>query len=104
MNKMLEAQLIARYPRILKDVYGSWKNTCLTEGLNVDDEMFPFLDDLFRDIQKIVDNDKCDQVVAEEITIRDGEFSFFYDGGNEKVFDLVEEYESLWLRNARAHA
>ena len=104
MNKLLEAQLITRYPLILKEVYGSWNNTCLTEGINVDDELYPFLDDLFREIQKIVDEEGCEQVIAEEVTLKDDQFAFFYDGGNDKVFALVDEYEARWLREARAHA
>jgi hypothetical protein len=47
MTKKLELQLQEKYPRLLKNLYGDMKETCLAWGLEVPDEMYDLINDLF---------------------------------------------------------
>lgn len=125
MNKLLEDYLVKKYPKILKDVGGDPKVTCMAWGVAVNDGWFFLLNSLLGTIQNYIDNHnngvekwgkeleekaKTDstidksrytpipQVVALQIKEKFGGLRFYTSGGNDTTEGMIAFAEALSYR------
>ena len=101
MNKILEKNLLKKYPKILKDMYGPMDKTCMHFGIECGDGWYYLIDNLLGSIQSYLDMrlnfnpGLIDQVVAEQIKEKFGTLRFYYSGGDERIAGMVELAEAM---------
>jgi hypothetical protein len=95
MNEILEKNLLKKYPKILKDMYGPMDKTCMHFGIECGAGWYYLLDNLMHSIQQWIDFQKVDQVVAEQIKEKFGTLRFYYSGGDERIAGMVELAELM---------
>ena len=95
MNKILEKNLLKKYPKILKDMYGPMDKTCMHFGIECGDGWYYLIDNLLHSIQWRIVNQKVEQVTAEQIKEKFGTLRFYYEGGDDRIDGMVELAESM---------
>lgn len=101
MRKELVDQLTSKYPKLLRNMYGDPRKTCLAFGIECGDGWYKILDDLCKAIQAAVDyknrrgEDPHNDVIVDQIKEKFGGLRFYYSGGDDVIFKLVEEAEIL---------
>jgi hypothetical protein len=95
MNKILEKNLLTKYPKILKDMYGPADKTCLHYGIECGDGWYYLLDNLMYSIQRRIVNQNIEEVFAEQIKEKFGTLRFYYSGGDERIAGMVEFAEHM---------
>src|SRR5574343_2081161 len=101
MRKELVDQLTSKYPKLLRNMYGDPRKTCLAFGIECGDGWYKILDDLCKAIQAAVDyknrrgEDPNNDVIVDQIKEKFGGLRFYYSGGDDVIFKLVEEAEIL---------
>lgn len=107
MNKILEKDLIEKYPRILKDMYGPMKKTCLHFGIECADGWYFLLNKVFAQIQQHIDDHCCDvvsidgkessvpQFVALQIKEKFGSLRIYFSGGDDYCSSIIAFAETL---------
>lgn len=104
MNKILINDLCKKYPKILKDMWGDPKSTCLSFGIECGDGWYFLLDNLMERIQSHIDNhnkylregeEPITQLVANQIKEKFGNLRFYHSGGDRFCDGLITMAETL---------
>jgi hypothetical protein len=95
MNKILEKNLLKKYPVILKNMYGPMDKTCMHFGIECGDGWYYLIDNLCASIQHHINLNKKHPVVADQIKEKWGTLCFYYTGGDELVAGMVAFAEFL---------
>lgn len=103
MTRELEAKLVEKYPKILVNIHGDPKRTCMAWGLEVGDGWYKLLDECMDKIQYFCDlcssGDREVQVVADQIKEKFGALRFYTsvlgasDIENDIIDDILREAE-----------
>ena len=97
MTRELEAKLVEKYPKILVNIHGDPKRTCMAFGLECGDGWHDLLDDCMNKLQyicNICSSDSRDvQVVADQIKEKFGTLRFYVSayGANEIENDIIDD-------------
>jgi len=97
MTRELEAKLIKKYPKILVDIYGDPRQTCMAFGAECGDGWYDLLDDCMNKIQYLCDlwstNGKEVQVVANQVKEKFGTLRFYISlhGANEIENNIIDD-------------
>jgi hypothetical protein len=97
MTRELEAKLIEKYPKILVNIHGDPKHTCMAWGLEVGDGWYKLLDECMEKIQYFCDlcssDDREVQVVADQIKEKFGTLRFYTSvfGANDTENDIIDD-------------
>ncbi len=89
MNKELELQLVAKYPKILQNYGGDKMVTCLHWGIETDGGWYDLLDKCMEKMQFICDVTKC-QVVADQIKSKFATLRFYYHTEHNEISSVFE--------------
>ena len=89
MKESLELALVKDFPGIFRDYRGDPMKTCMAFGLEIGDGWEP----LIRKLCTAIIEAGGDDVVADQVKEKWGSLRFYYHGGNEKVYALVDEAE-----------
>ena len=106
MREDLDKQLVEKYPLIFKNRFGDMKETLMCFGFEHGDGWYQILDSLCGQIQHYTDwnnNNRnkgyeqykeVPQVVAMQVKEKFGGLRFYYEGGDERIFGMVQMAES----------
>jgi len=96
MRKELQTQLYQKYPKIFKEKDLDITLSAMGWGFQCDDGWYNLLDNLCRDIQSYIDNNKkVKQVIATTVKEKYGTLRFYYTGGDDEINDMVNLAEDL---------
>ena len=95
MRAELQQQLYDKYPRIFAPKSRDPRKSCMVWGIECGDGWFSLLDSLCRFLQYYTDNNKVEQVVAQQVKEKFGGLRFYYSGGNDFVPGAVCMAETL---------
>lgn len=89
MNPEIETSIYAAYPKIFEEYRA---------GLAIGDGWIGLITSLCDNIQRVIDRDKCKQVVAHQIKEKFGGLRFYYSGGNDSIREMVDIAEGASFR------
>ena len=89
MNNDNEQYLYNKYPKIFPKINQNGNEFPLECG----DGWLQIVDDLCQDIQAMVDEGDCSQVIAMQVKEKFGGLRFYTQGGDEKIYPLIGKAE-----------
>lgn len=105
MKLELDEALCAKYPKMLVDRHADMRTTAMCWGFECGDGWYNLLDALMANIQSHIDwrerqrayaiengqdvPDEVPQVVLSQVKEKFGTLSFYYTGGDERIFGMV---------------
>lgn len=95
MKLELQEMLYTEFPRIFRQKDLSCRETCMCWGIECPDSWFDILHTLCWEIQRLVDIEKSPQIEATQVKEKFGTLRFYYEGGNDKVIEKVDELISI---------
>ena len=96
MNPELDAQLVAKYPKIFADRYEDPTKTAMCFGFECGDGWYNIIDALCEEIQRCLDYDSdLEQVVAFQVKEKYGSLRFYTNTGNDVIYALIDLAETL---------
>lgn len=97
MTRELEAKLIKKYPKILVNIHGDPRQTCMAFGLECGDGWHDLLDDCMNKMQYFCDLCSSDgrevQVIADQVKEKFGTLRFYISayGANETESSIIDD-------------
>jgi hypothetical protein len=112
MRQELDEALCAKYPKMLRDRHADKRATAMCWGFECGDGWYNLLDALMANIQGHIDwrerqrayaieqksrkiPDEVPQVVLSQVKEKFGTLSFYYSGGDERIFGMVMLAETI---------
>jgi hypothetical protein len=112
MRLELDEALCAKYPKMLMDRHADKRTTAMCWGFECGDGWYNLLDALMHNIQSHIDwrarqrayaieqkskkiPDEVPQVVLSQVKEKFGTLSFYYSGGDERIFGMVMLAETI---------
>jgi hypothetical protein len=96
MTEELELQLVAKYPKILRDYGGDEMVTCMHWGFSHNDGWYKLLDEWMARLQYFCDLSGC-QLIADQIKEKTGDLCFYYHIENNNI-EKNEKFNSSIIR------
>lgn len=104
MSPKLDQFLCKTYPKLFADRHKSPIETCMCWGFDCDDGWFWIIHNLCECIQRRIDhtNPSPEQVVVDQVKEKFGTLRFYFHGGDDAVYGMVQLAE--WLSNVTCEA
>ena len=94
MNRDLERELQARFPRFFRDLYGDPRETCMSRGCEFADGWYRLLERLCEELEPVAPPEFRFDQVKEKL----GEMRVHASGGNEETERLIRQAREESLR------
>jgi len=95
MREELDAKLVAKYPKIFAQRYGSLMETNMCWGFSCDDGWYWLIDELCASLQWDTDHNKEPQIVTSQVKEKFGRLCFYTQGATDRQFGMIKMAEYL---------
>ena len=98
MNRDLERELQARFPRFFQDLYGDPRETCMAYGCDFEDGWYPIVERLCEELEPLAPLEFKFTQVKEKL----GAMRIYASGGNEETERLLHQVREESLKVCEA--